>query len=176
MDIADIKETEIGRSIPLDVYGCTKYIMNELASKKSNMYNLRLFACFGPYDHESKFITHVIRCCLSNEDITIRQDCYFDYLHVFDLAKVIMYSIENSLKYPDYNIASGRRISLSEIAEEVKRQMGVDNKIVVKKAGWNNEYTANIDRLNGESGIKNKFISLEEGIRMQIEFERSIWK
>ena len=54
--------------------------------------------------------------------------------------------------------------------------MGVDNKIVVKKAGWNNEYTANIDRLNGESGIKNKFISLEEGIRMQIEFERSIWK
>ncbi|MCI9198943.1 MAG: NAD(P)-dependent oxidoreductase [Lachnospiraceae bacterium] len=176
MDIVDIKESEIGRSIPLDVYGCTKYIMNELASKKSNMYNLRLFACFGPYDHESKFITHVIRCCLRNEDITIRQNCYFDYLHVFDLAKVIIFFIENNLKYHDYNIASGRKTSLLEIAEEVKRQMGVDNEIVIKEEGWNNEYTANIDRLNAESGIKNSFIPFQEGIRMQIDFERRNWK
>lgn len=63
-----------------------------------------------------------------------------------------------------------------EIAEEVKRQMGVDNEIVIKEEGWNNEYTANIDRLNAESGIKNSFIPFQEGIRMQIDFERRNWK
>lgn len=175
-EIISIKETDIGRAIPKDIYGFSKYIMNELARKSSNIYNARLFACYGPYDHESKFITHVIRCCLKNEDITMRQNCYFDYLHVFDLAKILLYFVENDMKYHDYNIASGKRNSLLEIAEEVRRQMGGSNRIVVAQEGWNNEYTANIDRLNQESGIKEQFISLEEGIEKQIAFERENWK
>lgn len=171
-EIVDIKETYIGRSVPLDVYGFSKFIMNELARNSDNIYNARIFACFGPYDHESKFITHVIRCCLKNQNITIRQNCYFDYLHVYDLAKVLIYLIENDMAYHDYNIASGNKISLLDIAKEVQRQMQVDNKIIVEQKGWNKEYTANIERLNDESGIRKEFISLEEGIKMQIAFER----
>ena len=78
LDMHRIKEEDIFRSLPQDIYGCTKYIINELASHSRNIYNLRLFACYGPFDHESKFITHCIRCCLKNEPITIRQNCYFD--------------------------------------------------------------------------------------------------
>lgn len=171
-EIVDIREADIGCSVPLDIYGFSKFIMNELARKSNNIYNMRLFACYGPHDHESKFITHVIRCCLKKENITIRKNCYFDYLHVYDVAKVLIYFVENNMLYHDYNIASGNKISLLEIAKEVQRQMQVDNKIIIEHEGWNKEYTANIGRLNYESGTRKEFISLAEGIKMQIAFER----
>ena len=173
MNIQRIKEEDVHRSLPTDVYGASKYIMNELALHSKNIYNMRLFACYGPYDHESKFITHVIRCCLSNEMITIRQNCYFDYIHVFDLAKIIEYMIENDLKYHDYNVASGDQITLENIAKKVCQQMGYPtSKITFLKKELNKEYTADITRLENEMHLKNSFISLDDGISIQIQHER----
>lgn len=171
-----IEEEDIIRSIPSDIYGCSKYIMNELASRSKNIYNLRLFACYGPYDHESKFITHVIRSCIENHNITIRQNCYFDYLHVYDLARIMTYFIENDMNYHDYNIASGRRISLLDIAKEIKAQMKSNERIVIEKDGWNKEYTASIERLEKECHLMKDFISLEQGIAMQIVHEKENYR
>lgn len=171
-DIKKIRETQISESIPYDGYGLAKYVMNELARKSANVYNFRLFACYGPFDHESKFITHCIRCCLNNEPITIRQDCMFDYLHVYDAAKILAAGVENELAYHDYNLASGSYFSLKDIAEEVKRQMDSESPIVILKSGWNKEYTADISRLESEFHIQKDFISLKEGIAMQIKHER----
>lgn len=173
-DIKQIRESDIiFRVIPEDVYGCTKYTMNELAQKSEKIYNLRLFACYGPYDHESKFITHCIQCCLRKEPITIRQNCMFDYLHVYDLAQIISRAIEVPLKYHDYNIASGRRISLEEIAQIVKREMSSPEDIHILTPGWNNEYTPDISRLE-ELISSHNFIPLEKGIQMQIAHEKCI--
>lgn len=171
-EIKTIKESDItSRVIPEDVYGCTKYTMNELAQKSENIYNLRLFACYGPYDHESKFITHCIRCCLRKEPITIRQNCMFDYLHVYDLARIISQAIDTPLEYHDYNVASGRRASLEEIAQIVKREMSSLEDIKILTPGWNKEYTPDISRLN-ELVSPKSFISLEQGIQMQIAHEK----
>lgn len=175
-DIKNIKEEDANRSLPKDIYGCSKFIMNELTRKSDNIFNLRLFACYGPYDHESKFITHVIRCCLAGRDITMRRNCYFDYLHVYDLAKIMVYFIEHDMKYHDYNIASGERISLRSIADEVKRQMKHKGAILIEESGWNKEYTANIDRLEQESHLKQQFLSLEQGIALQIKHEKEKYR
>lgn len=174
LDIINIKESEIARSLPKDVYGCTKYIMNELATNSKNIYNLRLFACYGPYDHASKFITHCIRCCLNHEPITIRQNCYFDYIHVYDLAKVVQFAIENTLTYHDYNIASGKKYSLEQLAMKVKKEMDSSQPIIFLSNEWNKEYTADISRLDSESGLAKQFMSIDEGIRLQIEYERNL--
>ena len=174
-DITNISEQDVSRSLPKEVYGCTKYIMNELALHSSNIYNLRLFACYGPYDHESKFITHCIRCCLNNEPITIRQNCYFDYIHVYDLAKIIEFAIENNLLHHDYNIATGKKYTLKNIAEKVKDQMKSPQPIILLKEGWNKEYTADVTRLDSESGLIKNFITIDEGIHLQIEFEKEHW-
>lgn len=170
-EIASVKESAIGISVPKDDYGFSKYIMNELARTSEKIYNLRLFACYGPYDFYTKFITHAIRCCIRKEDLTIRQDCWFDYLHVYDLAKTMIFFIENTPMYHDYNVCSGRRIKLSQIAEEVIRQMNSSVKIVFGKEGMNNEYTASNKRLSNEFQIQNP-IRLEEGIQLQIQWEK----
>lgn len=172
LEIVSIKEEEADRSIPKEYYGFSKYIMNELARGSNNVYNLRLFGCYGPYDHESKFITHAIRCCMRAEDITIRQNCYFDYMHVFDIAKVISWFIENNPKYHDYNVCSGKRISLKEIAEKVKEQMNSPKSVIILNDGFNREYTASNARLINEMIDTDSWIGIDEGIAMQIQWEK----
>ena len=169
-DIVLAEETRVGNNIPEDSYGLAKMIMNDLAKGSSNVYNFRIFACFGPTDHESKFITHAIRCCMKNEDITIRQNCYFDYMHVTDLGKILLKCIDRDLKYHDYNVCTSKRYTLLEIAEMVKAEMESKCEIKILKDGMNNEYTGSNKRLLNEIG-EYKFLDLHEGIKIQIESE-----
>lgn len=170
-DIKLVKECEIGQYVPDDSYGLSKYIINELASKSENIYNFRIFACYGPNEYDSKFITHCIRRCLKNEPITIRRDCYFDYLYVDDYAKYISYFINHTPQFHDYNATSGIRLKLSTIAEIVRNQINSTLPIQILSDGMNKEYTADNTRIIQEIGIK-KLISIEEGITKLIEWEK----
>lgn len=169
-DISLITEEEAGRALPGDVYGLAKYMISCLAAKSEKHCNLRIFACYGPTDHESKFITHAIRCCMRGEDITIRQNCYFDYMHVDDLARILGFFICRVPRHKAYNVCTGVRKSLLEIAQLVREQMHADNKIVMLAEGWNREYTGSNRRLLSEMGDY-AFISIEDGVRMQIQAE-----
>ena len=149
--------------------------MNTICHGDPKVVNLRIFACYGPTDHESKFITHCILCCMNNQNITIRQNCYFDYMHVYDLGYILIQLIK---KYPtenDYNVCSGKRVSLIEIANIVKVQMKSNCKIQLLSEGMNKEYTGSNKKLLNEIGDY-EFISLEKGIEMQIESERKLKK
>lgn len=171
-DIAMITEEEAGRSVPYDSYGLIKYTIHQLIEKSEKQCNFRVFACYGPTDHESKFITHAIRCCMRKEPITIRQDCYFDYMHVSDLAKILAFFIDHQPKHQAYNVCTAKRHALSEIANMVRMQMHAEQDVILLNPGWNREYTGSNSRLLGEMG-EFHFMSLEEGIRMQIESETS---
>lgn len=173
-DICKEKECNVNVSIPKDTYGLAKLYMNELARRSENVYNLRIFGCYGPYDHESKFLTHVIRCCLRNENITIRQNCYFDYMQVYDLAKAVECVIEGIPQYHDYNVCSGEAISLIEIAEKIREHMDCSSKIVVLSDGLNREYTADNSRFMSEFGCGFKVTSIDDGIDIQIAHEKRI--
>lgn len=167
-DICLIKETEEGKCIPYDSYGLAKFIINKVIEESPKQCNLRIFACYGPTDHSSKFITHAINCCQREDDITIRQNCYFDYMYVGDLAYILEYFIYHKPIYRAYNVCTGIRFTLEEIARKVQRQMGCANKIVFLNSGWNKEYTGSNERLLEELGSF-KFTSLETGIGMQIK-------
>ncbi len=170
-EISLIKEEEQGRSVPYDTYGLIKYTIDKIIAGSVKQYNLRIFACYGPTDHESKFITHCVQCCLKKEDITIRQDCYFDYMQVTDLANILLYFVNNIPKFHTYNVCTSKRILPSEIAKMVQEEMDVNNKIILLKEGFNKEYTGNNSRLIEEIGDYH-FIDLREGIRIQIESEK----
>lgn len=172
LEISNVKEEECFRSIPKDSYGFAKYIMNMISDKSENIYNLRLFGCYGPGDHESKFITHCIRSILNNEAITIRQDCKFDYIHVYDLARIMIWIGENNPQYHAYNVSGNNHAFLSEIAKEVCSQMKSELGIKILSEGYNREYTCDGRRFWTESLIDNP-MSLKEGISLQIEWEKA---
>lgn len=170
-DLKMVKEEEIGRSVPSDSYGYAKYILNRIASNSKNIYNLRIFGCYGPTDAKSKFIRDAIDCCLEDKAVTIRQNCMFDYMYVEDLAKIICWFVENQPKHNDYNICTGQPIDLVSIAHIVNRQMSNNKSIIVSKDGWNKEYTADNSRLMSEIADF-KFTSIEEGIAKQIAWQK----
>ena len=170
MDIVSVREKECFRSLPKDIYGFTKYIMNSIADKSENVYNLCVFGCYGPYDFRTKFITHCIDCCVGKRPITIQQDCRFDYIHVYDLAEMMRWMITNDIRYHMYNASGGASYFLSELACKVRQQMKVDVPITILSSGLNKEYTANGERFVKESGIFPK-IPIEEGIKIQIEWQ-----
>ncbi|GHV82971.1 NAD-dependent epimerase/dehydratase family protein [Spirochaetia bacterium] len=169
-DIKMADETDIGKSIPGDDYGFAKYIINAIARNSTNIYNIRLFGCYGPGDAKHKFIYNAIDCCLKNEPVTIRQDCYFDFLYVGDLVEVIRCFIDNKPKYHDYNIVTGKHVLLSEIAKIVAQKMNNPNGIKLLKDGFNNEYTASNQRLFAEFEDF-RFTTLDAGIDEQIEWQ-----
>ena len=173
--IVSVSESDIGRHVPLDDYGFAKYVMNEDARRSDNVYNIRIFGCYGPTDAKTKFIRDAIDCCLGNRPITIRQDCMFDYMYVGDLAYVVKAMADAVLRHHDYNVCTGRRVALSEVAAEVARQMGNARPVEIAKPGWNNEYTASNGRFMAEFRDF-EFTSLEAGVARQIAWQKGCVK
>lgn len=175
-DIVSVKEENISDRLPNDDYGFAKYLMNRDACHSENIYNLRIFGCYGPTDAKTKFIRDAIDCCLENRAITIRQNCIFDYMYVEDLAYIACKLIEKErLAFHDYNVCSGKRISLLEIAETVKKQMNNPYPIEIAKDGWNKEYTGDNSRLLKEIPDF-LFTPIEEGITRQIKWQKEAYK
>ena len=148
--LGQIGEDAFGEELPKDAYGLSRYVMSELAVRHSNIINLRLFACCGPGDPPHKLIPSVIAQARKDNMVTLRQDCWFDFLYVTDIADVLIHFIEHGNRYSSYNLCSGERLRIVNIAEEVCRQMGVNATVVCKESGLNNEYTGSNARLLAE--------------------------
>ncbi|MEL3908401.1 MAG: NAD-dependent epimerase/dehydratase family protein [Treponemataceae bacterium] len=168
-----VNEEECFRYVPHDSYGLAKFTINQIASKSKNVYNLCVFGCFGPFDYHTKFITHCIRSVLLDKDITIRKDCLFDYIHVYDLAKMVIWLIDNDVKFHMYNAGGGEHLKLSEIACIVLKKMQSRKGIKILEAGMGNSYTASNSRIITESGIS--LHPIEYGIEKQIQWEKENW-
>lgn len=149
----NIREEDLGRSVPSWYYGLEKYIMALHTRESRNIYNLRLFGIYGKYEcWQSKFISNL--CCKAMYDLplSIRQDCMFDYLYVNDLAPIVLWFLEHEPQYHDYNVCTGKPVSLRKIADTILEVSGKTLPVEVAKDGWNLPYTADNRRLMSEMG------------------------
>ena len=150
-DIRMVKEEQIGESIPTSEYGLAKYTMNMIARRSDNIYNLRLFGIFGKYElWNIKFISNL--CCKAMFDLplTIRKDCYFDFLFIEDLPEIIQWFIKNRPKYHDYNVCHGREYLLSTLADIVREVSNKKLEINILSPMRNLDYSASNSRLADE--------------------------
>jgi UDP-glucose 4-epimerase len=141
-------EDYLGTHVPEDDYGLSKYLMTRHAERASNVFNLRLFGVFGPYeDWRIRFISNA--CCRALHDlpITIRQDVRFDYLHVCDLVRITERMLRTDLRERVYNVCTGRAYLLSELAALVREAAGKNVPIEVAREGLGNEYSGDNARL-----------------------------
>lgn len=139
------------KSIPTDEYGLYKYICAHYILTTKNITDLRVFGIFGKEeDYRFRFISNAICRYIHHMPIVLNQNVYFDYLYIGDFVNVIKHFVAHRPIYRAYNVGSGKKISLLNIATYVNTLDGYQVKIVVKKPGLNNEYTGNIDRLFNE--------------------------
>ncbi|MCI9487235.1 MAG: NAD(P)-dependent oxidoreductase [Lachnospiraceae bacterium] len=145
------KEEEIGDHIPETDYGLAKYTMNEIARNSDNIYNLRLFGIFGKYElFYIKFLSNL--CCKAIYDLplTVRRDCYFDFLYIEDLAGIVRWFLENTPRHHDYNVCSGKEYLLTELAGKVLRRSGKKLPVKLLSEERNLDYSASNERLRAE--------------------------
>ncbi len=150
--IQNVTEDQIGERIPQNEYGISKYMLNKIVRCTDNMYNLRLFGVFGPYENWEKcFISNLCCKAMFDLELTIRQNCIFSYVPV----KEVVLGVENLLKkekpdFSDYNLTCEQPISLLEIAQLVQKISGCKSLIRIARDGMNLEYTGNGSRYKKE--------------------------
>lgn len=164
-NIVKIKESDFGIKIPDDDYGFYKYVCSKYIENSDNIYCLRLFGVFGKYeDYSIKFISNLICKYIKKMPLTMIRDCYFDYIYINDLVKIIDYFVNNKPREKFFNVGSGQRVSLLSLAKKINELDDYSLPIIVKNKGLNKEYTANNSRLKKEiKGLKLK--TIDEAIK-----------
>ncbi len=162
--LCKVKEAEIGKFIPKDLYGKSKYEISKIVQKRSDVVCLNIFGCYGKYEKETRFPTYAIRQNLNKQKISINQNVVFDYLYIQDLCNIIQFFIENIPKNKILNVTPTKSISLYEISKIVNKIGGFNSEIEILNPILNNEYTGSNELLKEE--IPNiKFTDYEIGLK-----------
>ena len=172
--IVKAREEDIAAGpVPVDQYGLMKYTVNQIIENSPNIYNLRLFGIFGKYEYwKAKYISNL--CCksLMGLPLSLRQNCYFDYLWIDDFCRMLeMFMQLDTPLYHSYNAVSGKKIDLLSLAKLVNKISGSRQEIYICKEGLANEYTADNSRLMQE--IPNmKFTDIKESVQCLYQWYR----
>ena len=173
-ELSLVEEGMFGEKVPEDDYGLSKYIMSKISGSSDNIYNLRLFGIFGPYENYNyRFISNVICKALSGRDIVIHQNALFDYLYIKDFCDIMRWFLEHEPKWKYYNICTGKRTELVSVAREVLAQTGSKSLLAVEQPGLNKEYTGSNTRMLQETGEMD-FTPIEQSIGEMIEYFQNI--
>lgn len=150
-----MREEEWRERIPADEHGYCKYVCAKAAEAADNIYDLRVFGIFGPYeDYAIRFISNAICKALCGFPITLRQDRLFSYLWAEDLIPVLEWMLEHKPRFRAYNIVPDEVCSLRALAETVREITGAKVPLLVAQKGRGPEYTGDNARLRAEvSGL-----------------------
>lgn len=167
-----IKESEIGKFVPQDLYGQSKVKISEIACERNDVLCLNIFACYGYGEKESRFPSYAINQNIAHKPIEINQNVVFDYLFVEDMGKIVEYFIQNAWQDNVINITPTESVSLVEIAQIVNEISDFKSEILVKNPVMNNEYTGDNSLL-----LKNipsfKFTSMKDGLKKLYEYNKN---
>jgi nucleoside-diphosphate-sugar epimerase len=159
-DILNRKEEDIN-TIPEDFYGFSKYIIYQRSLSHKNLYNLRIFNIFHPYEEDTRFIKLCFSNYKNNIIMNIQDDKYFDFVYYLDFIKVIEYYVNNidtqEILPKTINISYDKKYKLSEIAKLISPHI----KLNISNENSNNNYSGNPEKVNN---FKLNFMGLENSI------------
>tara|TARA_R110001599_G_scaffold240059_1_gene439618 strand:- start:504 stop:1322 length:819 start_codon:yes stop_codon:yes gene_type:complete len=159
--IKDVEEDAMLSCSPFDYYGNAKNLISRdiLDRSEQNVYDFRLFGCFGKEEDDSRFIKSALRNIDRGKPVVINKNMLLDFFYVKDLCKVINYYLLNPLKdLPrSMNMVYSEKYSLRTIAELLS-----PNKDILIREGGLGCYTGSGDRL---AKLDLPLIGLIEGIK-----------
>lgn len=159
-------EEDLGRSVPVDDYGLSKYLVERLRPADGTACNLRLFGVYGPgEDWRIRFLSNA--CCLALHDrpILIRQDRLFDYTWVEDVVRATERLLEAPVLPSALNLTAGTPETLRSLAERVRAAAGKDVPVIVEDPAPGQAYTADVSQARARLGAF-PFTPLQQGIQL----------
>jgi len=175
-DLIKVKETDLGKYLPIDGYGFAKYLCSQIAKNEPKIITLRLFGVYGPHENpQIKFISNAIVKNLLKMPIKIKQNVIFDYLYIKDLIPIIEHFLLHPAKLPAYNITPDESISLLKIAKIINKISSYKSPIIVSNPGYNFQYSGANNSLKKE--VKNiRLTSYEKGIKKLYSYYQKLFE
>ena len=168
-------------------YGIAKRIMHthSLSYRKQYDFNsimVILTNLYGPYDNFKKDTSHVIAALIRRffeakknnaEEVVVwgNGNATRDFCYIEDVASGIISAAENYDESMPINLASGKEITIKEIAEIIKKEIGYKGKII-----WDKDMPIGPNRRNISIDLANKKInfnpkiSIKEGIKKTVDW------
>ena len=168
-------------------YGIAKRIMHthSLSYRKQYDFNsimVILTNLYGPDDNFKKDTSHVIAALIRRffeakknnaEEVVVwgNGNATRDFCYIEDIASGIMSAAENYNESMPINLASGKEITIKEIAEIIKKEIGYKGKII-----WDKDMPIGPNRRNVSIDLANKKInfnpkiSIKEGIKKTVDW------
>ena len=168
-------------------YGIAKRIMHthSLSYRKQYDFNsimVILTNLYGPDDNFKKDTSHVIAALIRRffeakknnaEKVVVwgNGNSTRDFCYIEDIASGIISAAENYDESMPINLASGKEITIKEIAEIIKKEIGYKGKII-----WDKDMPIGPNRRNISIDLANKKInfnpkiSIKEGIKKTVDW------
>ena len=155
----NIKEKDIGKNIPNDQYGLSKVIINNFIRnlKSQKFVNLRLFGVFGERDNwRYRLIPNLCAKAIFNQDLKLNNNGIFDFIYIEDVISSTLNIINKKVKFFDYNLSTGKKLELYNIAEKILEISGKSNiKVIIDKKKMDVKYVGNNSRIKKENFLTN---------------------
>ena len=138
-------EIDIWNQNPVDMYGLAKnLITRKIYELDSNVFNLRLFGCFGTYEEPQRLFRTCFDKFSKGINAIITQDKYMDYFYAQDVGRVIENIIANYDEYDiprDINLSYKKKYKLSEYAHMIKDLTKNTDDVIIESENIANPYT-----------------------------------
>ena len=155
---------DLGKIIPKDPYGFSKYCIAKRVLDNPKGMNLRIFGCFGQYESGDRFFAKNIRNYIEKKDIVIVKDRKMDFIYANDLYQIIRRCLGGDISERDINCVYKEKYYLSELAEMINTldEHGVN---ITKQGSYKEfSYCGSAPQLDIE------FEGIEKGIRDCYEY------
>jgi len=129
------------------------------------------------YDDSNRVVPLFIRLTQENKDLVVYgEEKLLDFTYLEDAIFGILKCIQSfdQVKNDVFNIASGKGVSIVELARLIQEYMDTRNKIVIRptRAGEITRFVADISRARAKLGYDPK-TEFTEGIKKSIEWYES---
>ena len=168
-DINNAVEDQVLLSTPKDYYGLSKnLITRKICKLNNNIYNLRLFGCFGVEEEPQRLLRATFNNISQNKNPIILGDKFMDYFFVEDVARVVEFVINNEdIEYKDINLSYNKKFKLSDLVYKVKDLMHSNCEVEIQNSALKNfSYTGDPRRLQT---LNIELAGLEAGIKTCIK-------
>jgi nucleoside-diphosphate-sugar epimerase len=144
LDITNADEEDISKVNPLNNYDKVKNHISRICRNTKNFTTLRMFGVMSHTEASNRFFKHLYEA----DQFVIKNDRYFDFINLADLAPVVLAVINRQITDSQLNVVYPQKRKLSELAQTFCQINNLDyiKVIVDNPTGLN--YTGNSKRLD----------------------------
>lgn len=142
--IENVTEDELGKTIPVDNYGLSKFIISKRILTIDHVWNLRFFNCFGKEETKDRFTAVNIRNYKNKKSMILHKNMHMDFFYIEDFIRVLDFYINSifSISVPkDLNLVYQQKYSFVELAELINTLSTHQVDIELHDDSYYNSYT-----------------------------------